>query len=66
MPLFDWFRGRSAGSPAEGDASGPEAERMQARRHEQEPVSASPHEAENVEGAVEERRHEEAARHSGI
>ena len=66
MPLLDWFRGRSAESPTEGDASGPEAERMEARRHEQEPVSAGPEQTESAERAVEERRHEEAARHSGI
>ncbi len=42
MPLLDWFRGRSAQTPAEGDPSAPEAERMEARRHEQEPVSSPP------------------------
>lgn len=66
MPLLDWFRGRSTGSSTEGDASGPEAERMEARRHEQEPVSPSPEQAESAEGAVDDRRHQEAARHSGI
>lgn len=66
MPLLDWFRRRGAASPPEGDASGPEAERMEARRHEQEPVSAGPEQAETVESAADDRRHEEAARHSGI
>jgi hypothetical protein len=66
MPLLDWFRGRSARTPTEGDASEPQAERMEARRHEQEPVSAPPVQAESAEGAVDDRRHEEAARHSGI
>ena len=66
MPLLDWFRGRSAGPPSEGDASGPEAERMEARRHEQEPVSSPPEQPASADGAVDERRHEEAARHSGI
>jgi hypothetical protein len=65
MPLLDWFRGRSSGS-LEGDAAGPEAERMEARRREQEPVSTPPEQPESAEGAIEDRRHEEAARHSGI
>lgn len=66
MPLLDWFRGRSAGRPPEGDSRSPEAERMEARRHVQESTSSSPEQAGSTEGAIDEGRDEEAARESGI
>ena len=65
MPLLDWLRGRGRGDQAEGGAEDPQAERMEARRTDQEP-SASPTEPGTADAAAEERRHEEAGRHSGI
>ena len=63
MALLDWLRGRSGGQ-TEGHKDS-ETERMDARRAEQ-GAAATPEEPASTEGGAEERRHEEAARHSGI
>ena len=64
MPLLDWFRGRRPEDEAAGSEA-PQAERMDARRTDQDPSSPATEPAESEE-RIEERRHEEAGRHSGI
>jgi hypothetical protein len=60
MALLDWLRGQGRRQPKESDV-----ERAEARRFEEDP-ERFPERTEDVEAAAEQRREEEAARHSGI
>ncbi|MDQ3889269.1 MAG: hypothetical protein M3312_01830 [Actinomycetota bacterium] len=60
MPLLDWLRGRDARRQTKGS----EAERAEVRREQADMTPVE--QPETVDAAAEERRQEEASRHSGI
>ena len=65
MPLLDWLRGKGTEPAVREETKDPEAARMEARKGEQSLTGGAGQPDVTAEG-VEERRHEEAARHSGI
>ena len=60
MPLLDWLRGQGRRQPQPSDV-----DRAEARRSEQQ-AEHFPERVDEPEQVAEQRRNEEAARHSGI